>query len=73
MEAVRKVLARYLPNHTWRSRPKMHAVQGTKTSGRLQRRSLRVRPESAILKLRPGVLHALDIADAFADAVGRPV
>jgi hypothetical protein len=33
MEAVREVLARYLSNPTWRSRPKMHAVQETKTSG----------------------------------------
>jgi hypothetical protein len=35
MEAVREVLARYLPNHTWRSRPKINAVQGAERFGRL--------------------------------------
>jgi hypothetical protein len=63
MEVVREVLARYLPNHTWRSRPKMHAVQGTKTSGRLQTRKC--------LLLCMFFLHfAVEVADFSRDREG---
>lgn len=69
MEAVRGP-RRYLPNPTWTSRAKMHAVQEPRHLA-LQRRSLRVGPEIRhIRSCGQECYSALEIADAFADALG---